>query len=134
MYNPCQHAHGFAELILPHVAADNAPDRIACWAAFSGLLDDGAIEEALGKAKKQSQSSATVYDITEFDKPTNPATMNSPMPNVAFNLTVAKAKAPVLPADYGPLDPVDPTKVTFKGKQGQGAREREEAQARRRRR
>ena len=38
------------------------------------------------------------------------------MPNVAFNLTVAKAKAPALPADYEPLDPVDPIKVTFKGK------------------
>ena len=42
-----QHAHGFAdELMLPHVAADKAPDHIACWAAFSGLLTDGAIENA----------------------------------------------------------------------------------------
>ena len=66
--------------------------------------------------KKPSNSSAAVYDITEFDKFTNPATMNSPAPNAAFNLTVAKAKAPELPADYEPLDPVDPIKVTFKGK------------------
>ena len=43
--------------------------------------------------------------------------MNSPAPNAVFNLlTVAKAKAPALPADYEPLDPVDPIKVTFKGK------------------
>ena len=42
--------------------------------------------------------------------------MNSPAPNVAYNLTVAKAKASELPADYEPLDPVDPIKVTFKGK------------------
>ena len=41
------------------------------------------------------------------------------MPNVAFNLTVAKAKAPALPADYEPLDPVDPIKVTCHF-QGQG--------------
>ena len=42
--------------------------------------------------------------------------MNSPMPNVAFNLTVAKVKASALPADYEPLDPADPIKDTFKGK------------------
>ena len=42
--------------------------------------------------------------------------MNSPAPNVPYNLTVAKVKAPELPADYEPLDPVDPVKVTFKGK------------------
>ena len=36
--------------------------------------------------------------------------------NVAFNLTVAKAKASALPADYEPLEPVDPIKVTFQGK------------------
>ena len=134
-----QHAHGFAELMLPYVAADKAPDHIACWAAFSGLLTDDAIKSAEWhdrKVKKPSNSSATVYDITEFGKFTNPATMNSPAPNVACNLTVAKAKAPALPTDYEPLDPVDPIKVTFKGKgkSWQGAREREEAQARRRRR
>ena len=106
--------------MLPHAVNDNAPDHIACWAAFSGLLDDDAIKEALGKAKKQSSSSASVYDITEFDKFTNPATMNSPVPNVAFNLTVAKVKAPAPPADYEPLDPVAPIKVTFNGK-GKGA-------------
>ena len=114
-----QHAHGFAELMLPHVAADKAPDHIACWAAFSGLLDDDAIKSAdwdERKVKKPSDSSAAVYDITEFDKFTGPATMNSPAPNVPYHLTVAKAKAPELPADYEPLDPVDPIKVTFKGK------------------
>ena len=42
--------------------------------------------------------------------------MNSPVPNVVFNLTVAKAKASALPADYEPLEPVDPIKVTFQGK------------------
>ena len=46
--------------------------------------------------------------------------MNSPAPNAPYNLTVAKVKAPELPADYEPLDPVDPAKVTFKGK-GKGA-------------
>ena len=113
-----QHAHGFAELMLPHVAANKAPDHIACWAVFSGLLDDDAIESAdwAAKKKKPSASSAAVYDIAEFGKFTGPATMNSPAPNVPCNLTVAKAKAPELPADYEPLDPVEPIKATFKGK------------------
>ena len=111
-----QHAHGFAELMLPHAVHENAPDHIACWAAFSGLLDDDAINEALGKKKSKSASSASVYDIAEFDKFTGPATMNSPAPNAAFNLTVAKVKAFAPPADYEPLDPVAPIKVTFKGK------------------
>ena len=38
------------------------------------------------------------------------------MPNAPFNLTVAKVKAFAPPADYEPLDPVAPIKVTFKGK------------------
>ena len=42
--------------------------------------------------------------------------MNSPAPNVAYNLTVAKVKASERPADYEPLEPVDPIKVTYKGK------------------
>ena len=42
--------------------------------------------------------------------------MTSPAPNVPYNLTAAKVKAPELPADYEPLGPVDPIKVTFKGK------------------
>ena len=46
--------------------------------------------------------------------------MNSPAQNVPYNLTVAKVKASELPADYEPLDPVQPAKVTFKGK-GKGA-------------
>ena len=45
-----------------------------------------------------------------------PAAMNSPAPNVPYNLTVAKAKAPERPADYEALEPVDPIKVTFMGK------------------
>ena len=113
-----QHAHGFAELMLPHVAANKAPDHIACWAVFSGLLDDDAIESAdwAAKKKKPSASSAEVYDIATFGKFTGPATMNSPAPNVPCNLTVAKARAFELPADYEPLDPVEPIKATFKGK------------------
>ena len=50
--------------------------------------------------------------------------MNSPVPNAAFNLIAAKAKAPALPADYEPLDPVDPIKVTFKGKGPADAKKR----------
>ena len=42
--------------------------------------------------------------------------MNSPVPNVPFNLTVTKVKAPELPADYERLGPVAPIKVTFKDK------------------
>ena len=105
-----QHSHGFA--------VNKVPDHIACWAAFSGLLDDGAIESAdwAAKKKKPSASSAAVYDIAEFGKFAGSATMNSPAPNVPCNLTVAKAKAPKLPADYEPLDPVEPIKATYKGK------------------
>ena len=84
--------------------------------SFSGLLDDDAIKETLDKPKKTSSSSAAVYDISEFEKFAGPATMNSPVPNVVFNLTVAKAKASALPADYEPREPVDPIKVTFQGK------------------
>ena len=93
-------------------------DHIACWTAFSGLLDDDAIGSAdwAAKKKKPPASSAAVYDIAMFDEFTGSATMNSPAPNVAYQLTAAKAKAPALPADYEPLDPVDPIKVTFKGK------------------
>ena len=114
-----QHAHAFAEGILEQVAADGAIDKTSCWTAFSGLRDDTKIKGAdWGDRRKRqaSDSSKAVYDITEFDKATNPATMNSPVPNVAFNLTVAKAKASALPADYEPLDPVAPIKVTFQGK------------------
>ena len=42
--------------------------------------------------------------------------MNSPAPNVPYNLTVAKVKASERPADYEALEPVDPIKVTFMGK------------------
>ena len=41
--------------------------------------------------------------------------MNSPAPNVAYLLTVAKVKTSELPTDYGPLGPVKPTKAAFKG-------------------
>ena len=47
---------------------------------------------------------------------TPPVTMNSPAPNVAYHLTVAKAKAPELSIDYEPLGPVGPIKAAFKGK------------------
>ena len=91
------HAYGFAELMLPHVASDKAPDHIACWTAFSGLLDGGAIGSADWAAKKKpSASSVAVYDIAMFDQFTGSATMNSPAPNVAYHLTAAKAKAPEL--------------------------------------
>ena len=34
--------------------------------------------------------------------------MNSPAPNVPYNLTVAKVKASERPADYEALEPADP--------------------------
>ena len=111
-----QHAHGFAELMLPHAVREQAPDHFSCWASFSGLLDDGQIKEAFDKPKSKSASSAAVYNIDEFNSFAGPAAMNSPAPNVAYNLTVAKVKASERPADYEPLDPVDPIKVTYKGK------------------
>ena len=88
------HAHGFAELMLEHAASDKAPDHIACWTAFSGLLDDGAIDSAdwAGKKKKQPASSHSVYDIAMFDKFTGSATMHSPAPHVAYQLTATKVK------------------------------------------
>ena len=46
--------------------------------------------------------------------------MNSPAPNVPYNLTVAKVKASERPADYEALEPVEPAKATFMGK-GKGA-------------
>ena len=111
-----QHAHGFAELMLPHAVREQAPDHFSCWAQFSGLLDDDQIKEAFGKPKSKSASSATVYNIDEFNSFAGPAAMNSPAPNVAYNLTVAKVKASERPADYEPLEPVEPAKVTYKGK------------------
>ena len=82
-------------------------DHIACWTAFSGLLDDDAIGSAdwAAKKKKPPASSAAVYDIAMFDEFTGSATMNSPAPNVAYQLTAAKAKAPKLLIDYEPLGP-----------------------------
>ena len=114
-----QHAHTFAEGMLDHIAADEAPDKISCWTAFSGLLDEDVINKADWgdrKVKNPSASSAAIYNIDQFNQSTGSATMNSPAPNVAYNLTVAKVKASERPADYEPLDPVDPIKVTFKGK------------------
>ena len=111
-----QHAHGFAELMLPHAVREQAPDHFSCWASFSGLLDDDQIKEAFGKPKSKSASSAAVYNIDEFNSFAGPAAMNSPAPNVAYNLTVAKVKASERPADYEPLEPVEPAKVTYKGK------------------
>ena len=119
------HAHGFAELILPHVASDKAPDQIACWTAFSGLLDNDAIGSVdwVAKKKKPSASSAAVYDIAMFDQFTGSATMNSPAPNVAYHLTGLNVKAPQLLIDYEPLGPVKPIKTAFKGK-GKGPMKR----------
>ena len=42
--------------------------------------------------------------------------MNSPAPNVAYHLAVAKVKASELPMDYEPFGPVEPIKAAFKGK------------------
>ena len=107
--------------MLPHVAQNQAPDHNACWAHFSGLLDDDAIESAdwgERKVKMPSASSAVVYDITQFDTFTGSATMNSPAPHTAYNLTAAKVKASDVPTDYVPLQSVEPTKAMFKGKGG----------------
>ena len=115
----CQHAHAFAEGMLDQVAADEAIDKTSCWTAFSGLLDDAKIKSAdwADRRKRQaSDSSNTVYNIDEFNTSTGSGTMNSPAPNVAYNLTVAKVKAPELSTDYEPLGPVDQIKATFKGK------------------
>ena len=61
-----QHAHGFAELMLPHAVREQAPDHFSCWASFSGLLDDTQIKEAFDKPKSKSYSSAAVDNISEF--------------------------------------------------------------------
>jgi hypothetical protein len=114
-----QHAHQFAELMLPHAVKELAPDHISCWASFSGLLDDTQINEAFDKKKSKSASSAAVYDISAFDSFAGPAS-NSPAPNVPYNLTVAKVKASDTPADYEPLAPVVPIKVTFTSIKGKG--------------
>ena len=115
-----QHAHAFAEGMLDHIAADEAIDKTSRWTAFSGLLDDGAIDSAdwASKKKKPSASSAAVYDITEFGKFTGSAAMQSPAPNVAYQLTAAKVKAPELLIGYEPLvGPVTPMiSAAFKGK------------------
>ena len=55
-----QHAHGFAELMLPYAVREQAPDHFSCWASFSGLLDDTQIKEAFDKPKSKSPSSAAV--------------------------------------------------------------------------
>ena len=106
--------------VLDQVAADEAIDKTSCWTAFSGLLDDAKIKKSAdwGERRKRqaSASSAAVYNIDEFNTSTGSVTMNSPAPNVAYHLTVAKVKASELPTDYEPFGPVEPIKVTFKGK------------------
>ena len=111
------HAHGFAELMLEHVASDQAPDKASCWTALSGLLDDDPIDSAdwAGKKKKPSASSHSAYDIAMFDQFTGSATIHSPAPHVAYQLTAAKAKAPELLIEYKPGD-VMPISVAFTGK------------------
>ena len=115
-----QHDHAFAEGMLDHIAADEAIDKTSCWTAFSGLLDDAKIKSAdWGERRKRqaSASSAAVYNIDEFNTSTGSVTMNSPAPNVPYNLTVAKVKASERPADYEALEPVEPAKAKFsKGK------------------
>ena len=68
-----QHAHGFAELMLPHAAADKAPDHIACWAAFSGLLDDDAIKVPTGTRKKKKRRPALPRSTTSPSSTSSPA-------------------------------------------------------------
>ena len=120
------HAHRFAELMLPHVANDKAPNHITCWTAFSGVLDDDAIDSSdwASKKKKPSASSAAVYDIAEFDKFTGSAAMQSPAPNVAYQLTAAKVKASELLIDYESLGPVTPISAAFKGSKGKAPAKR----------
>ena len=57
--------------------------------------------------------------------------MNSPAPNVPYNLTVAKVKASERPADYEALEPVEPAKATFS--KGKGAAKKRARERRRRR-
>ena len=113
-----QHAHAFAEGMLDHIAADEAIDKTSCWTAFSGLLDDAKIKGAdwVKREKQPSASSVAVYRTDEFNTFTGFMTMNSPAPNVAHHLTVAKVKASELPIDYEPLGAVEPIKAAFKGK------------------
>ena len=68
------------------------------------------------KVKNPSASSHSVYDIAEFGKLTGYATMNSPAPHVAYQLTAAKVKASELLIEYGPLGDVKPISVAFTGK------------------
>ena len=78
-----QHAHGFAEQMLPHVAANQAPDHNACWTHFSGLLDNDVIKGAdwgENKVKMPSNSSAAVYNIDQYLTSTGSVAMNSPAP------------------------------------------------------
>ena len=116
--------------MLDHIAADEAPDKTSCWTAFSGLFDDDVIKSADWgdrRPKNPSASSAAVYDIDQFNKSTGSATMNSPAPNVAYNLTVAKVKASERPADYEALEPAEPAKATFsKGKGAAKKRKRDD--------
>ena len=113
-----QYAHAFAEGMLDHIAANEAIDKTTSWTAFSGLLDNAKIKSAdwVKKEKQPSASSAAIYNIDEFNTFTASVTMNSPAPNVAYHLTIAKVKASEIPIDYEPLGPVEPIKAAFKGK------------------
>ena len=107
------------------MASDKAPDHIACWTTFRGLLDNGAIDSVDWAAKKNkpSASSAALYNIAEFGTFTGSAAMNSPVPNVVYHLTAAKVEASQLLIDYEPLGPVEPIKAAFKAK-GKGPAKR----------
>ena len=112
------HAHGFAELMLSLAPKDKAPDEFTCWNSFSGLLEDKAISTAFGQKPHQpaSSSSRKTYDISKFEEVTTSASMASPAPHVAFQLTTAKVKASPLLVDYEELPAVQPTSAAYKGK------------------
>ena len=112
-----QHAHAHAELMLDLYVRDQAPDKHTVWNAFSGLLDDKAVNDAEwgGKPIKSiSSSSREIYDISTFNSITGSASIASPAANHAYHLTAAKVKQSELPLDYEPLPAV--TIAQFKGK------------------
>ena len=126
------HAHQFAELVLEYATQDAAPDKIACWNSFSGLLDDGAIKKASWGDKQPrpaSSSSRKTYDISKFEQLTTSASMASPAPHVAFQLTAAKAKNSDLLVDYEPLPVVQPIAYAYKGKGKAPAKKRKRDEA-----
>ena len=82
--------------------------------------EDKAIDQAYGEKQHRpaSSSSRKTYDIDKFVQLTTSASMASPAPHVAFQLTNAKvrASAQYLLVDYEPLPGVQPIAVAYKGK------------------